>query len=421
VDHVVVVMMENRSFDHYLGSLSLEEGWAIDGLTGEEQNPDLAGSPVGVFPLAEPCQSDPPHGWSSSHQQFAEGANDGFVREHESRVGESQGDWVMGYYRRDRLPVHYALADAFAVPERWFCSVLGPTWPNRFFGHAGTSMGRTGNSLPSSGFTDTTVYRALEEGGEDWRYYYTDVPFIGLLKDHWDGGRVRPVTDFFSAAERGDLPAFTWIDPGFGFNDDHPPHHPGLGQIFLGSIYEALARSPAWERCLLVITYDEHGGFFDHVPPPTTEDDREAEGFDRVGFRVPSLLVGPWVRQGVDATFYDHTSVLAYVCERFGLEPWNRRIAAANSIGSVLDAERMAAGTPLEAPLLPTVTVPEEELGDQCQYGGLHFSKQPELEDWVRENMPETLLIEEQPAIRKALLERALDSGLLGPANLDLG
>ncbi len=391
IDHVIVVMMENRSFDHYLGSLRATEGRdEVDGLTGLESNPDLAGDEVVVFPLEAPCQEDPPHGWASCHSQFAEGQNAGFVTEHESRVGTGQGDWVMGYYQREQLPVHYALADAYALPDRYHCALLGPTWPNRLYGHCGTSNGQADNSFPpTGGFAMKTVYKALEEVGEEWRYYYSDLPWMGLFKDHWDTLRVRPLDDFFLDVERGELPAFTWIDPAFGFSDDHPPHHPGLGQMFLATVYEALARSPVWERCLLVITYDEHGGFYDHVPPGTTDDEFAEQGFSQLGFRVPALVVGPWVRPGVDSTVLSHVSPLKYVCERFGVTPWTDRIAAANSLSVLLDQERMASNTPLEPVVLPAFEVPEEEVGPECQYAVMTLSGQVELADWVGTNQPE--------------------------------
>lgn len=414
VDHVIVVMMENRSFDHYLGALKLVEGREdVDGLTGDEVNLDPDGQEVHPAPLPEPCQEDPPHGWSSSHRQFADGANSGFVTEHAGRTRE-QAAWAMAYLQREDLPIHYALADAYALPDQFFCSVLGPTWPNRLYGQLGTSGGMTGNDRDAAPFAYKSVYQALEEVGQDWRYYYVDVPFIGLLADHWDEARVNMVSDFFADAEAGTLPQLSWVDPGFSFNDDHPPHHPGLGQVFLATIYEALAQSPAWERCLLVITYDEHGGFYDHVPPPTTDDDHIDEGFGQMGFRVPALAVGPWVTQGVDHTVFDNTSVLKYLCERFGMEPWTRRIAAANSIGVLLDRERMEAGEPLAPVVLPSFSVPGDELGDECQYsfrGGR--SGQPELEDFLRETKPEMVKMEGAEQMHEWLLAKARELGVI--------
>jgi phospholipase C len=419
IDHVVVVMMENRSFDHYLGGLTLAGRDDVDGLTGTESNPDAQGVEHTVFPFTEYCQEDPPHGWGDSHSQFNGGAMDGFVLEHEDRVGTEQAAWVMGYYGAEQLPVHWALAQHYCVPDAFFCSVMSSTWPNRFYGQTGTSKGMRGNDPHPDGYDQKSVYQAVAESGHEWNYFYTDVPFIGLLDDHWDEDRIGTIDEFFGKAQRGELPEFTWIDPGFSYNDDHPPHHVILGQLFLALVYEALVQSPNWERTLLVITYDEHGGFYDHVPPPTTDDDHAADGFDQLGFRVPALIVGPWVKQGADHTVYDNTSVLKYVCERFGIEPWTARIAAANSLSGALDLERMESGIPLDAVELPTFEVPEE-VPKECNYDlGLTSTVtatpggQPELEAWVEQHMPWADKRDDIPQTHAHLLELARQYGLL--------
>lgn len=416
IDHVIVVMMENRSFDHYLGSLTLLEGRTdVDGLTGEEVNLNLAGEEVRPFPLPEPCQRDLPHGWSSAHTQFNEGANDGFVQVHERNAGE-QGSWAMGYQTRAELPTHYGLADSFALPDRFFCSVMGPTWPNRLYGQSGTSEGMTGNDEERAPFTMKTVYQAINEVGLEWACYYSDVPFIGLFADHWNAGRMGYIEDFVRDVGRGDLPPFTWLEPGFSFNDDHPPHHAGLGQMLLATIYEAIARSPIWDRVLFVITYDEHGGFYDHVPPPTTEDDYAAEGFNQMGFRIPALAVGPWVRPGVDHTVFDNTSLLRYVCDRFGIEPWTRRIAAANSLGALLDTDRMARGEALIPPILPAFEVPSSEITDACGYNFRHRgSGQPELDRLIARVRPQAMRWDQRAQVMRMLLEQGQELGVIKP------
>lgn len=416
IDHVIVVMMENRSFDHYLGSLKVVEGRDIEGLTGDESNPDPDGNPVTVFHLEENCQEDPPHGWGSSHDQFADGTNQGFCQEHWDRVGPEQGAWAMGYYTRDQLPIHYALADHFCVPDHYFCSVMGPTWPNRLYGQSASSDGEQGNNIDAAPFPQKTIFEAIAEGGLEWRYYYTDVPFVGLYEDHWQTDHIGVVEDFLADAAAGDLPAFTWIDPGFGFNDDHPPHHPGLGQMFLALIYEAVARSPAWDRTLLLITYDEHGGFHDHVPPPTTADERASKGFDQLGFRVPALVCGPWVKQGTVSTVFDNTSILRLVCELFDLPLWNERLEGIASLEDCLDRDRMDRNEPLEPAVLPTFEVPESEITDDCQYEGLrsaYSTGQPELEAFVLANMPEAHRGHEAEAIQARLLAQAREWGLV--------
>ncbi|MDP2315153.1 MAG: alkaline phosphatase family protein [Pseudomonadota bacterium] len=389
IDTIVVVMMENRSFDHYLGSLRLAEGRDdVDGLDATMSNPGSAGDEYPVAPATVDCVADPAHGWGDSHSQFNDGANDGFVREYEDRADAAVLAEVMGYQTRATLPIHYALADSFTVCDRWFCSVMGPTWPNRFYGHAATSDGQKNNDLPSGGaFTFPTVWTKLDEAGVAWRYYYTDVPYIGLFANHFRDDTSGFIEDFLQDAERGTLPAVVWIDPGFTYNDDHPPHHPGLGQEFIAMVYEALARSPQWGRCLLVITYDEHGGFYDHVAPPTTADDLAADGFDQMGFRVPTLLIGPYVRPGVEHTTFDHTSWIKYVCERHGIDPWNARLRAANSIGVALDTDRMARAEAAAPIALPAWDLDEATVGSECAYGS--GPAQPlEIEEFVRRTMP---------------------------------
>lgn len=367
IDTVIVLMMENRSFDHYLGALSLVEGVAVDGLTADMSNMDADGNVYSVTPTEIDCLPDPPHGWDSSHDQFGNGANDGFVRAYVDRQGGENPGEVMNYWTRAALPITYALADAYSVCDRYFCSVMGPTWPNRFFAHAATSDGRTSNDLPTDGgFSFPTIWTKLGEAGVPWRYYYTDVPFIGLFDGHYSDETVALLEEFVDDALDGKLPPVVWIDPGFSFNDDHPPKHPGLGQELIALIYEALAASPQWGRCLLLITYDEHGGFFDHVPPPTTDDDLAADGFDQLGFRVPSLAIGPWVKQGAVSTVFDHTSWIKLVCDLHGIAPWNARVAAATSLAEVLDADRMAAGDALPAVPVPDWDIDESALPAGC-------------------------------------------------------
>lgn len=370
VDTVIMVMMENRSFDHWFGARALLEGRLDeDGLTASMVNYNSAGEPVAPFRAVAPCLSDPPHGWSSSHNQWNEGTNDGFVREY-ARSSGGDGVDVMGYLTRDDLPISWALADAFLNCDRYFCSVMGPTWPNRIYGHAGSNLGMTGNSFPEEGlYSQQTVWKAVEAAGIEWAYYYSDVPFIAVFREHFEASKTKIIDDFFEDAAAGRLPPVVWIDPAFTYNDDHPPKHHALGELFLAQIYEALRASPQWERMLVLYTFDEHGGFFDHVPPPTTEDDYAEQGFDQLGFRVPAVVMGPWVKQGVDSTAYNHTSWLKFICELHEIEPWTTRIAAASSLGLALDTDRMAAGEPLDAPDLPEFSFDESMMDPSCDGG----------------------------------------------------
>jgi phospholipase C len=267
------------------------------------------------------------------------------------------------------VPVSWALADAFTTCDRYFCSVMGPTWPNRMFWHSGDSGGLKVNEFPADGFNWPSIYHRLGDKGIDWRYYYTDLPVLALIDTLDKAGRIWDIPEFLNDAALGRLAPVTYIDPGFALNDDHPPHHPILGQQFIASIYTALANSPQWNNTLLVVTYDEHGGFFDHVSPPkVTGDARAAEGFDQLGFRVPTMIAGPYVKAGhVSSVTYDHCSVLRHIEQHFGLEPCNARTAAASDLSDALDLDALAAGTPRPPAAIPEVVVDESMIGEECR------------------------------------------------------
>lgn len=362
IDTIVVVMMENRSFDHYFGSATFLEGLAVEGLTGRETNPRLDGTPVQVFQMDNLQPADPPHGWDDNHLQWNLGACDGFVRVHEL-VHPGSYDEVMGYHIRDQLPVLYALADNYTNCDQWYCSVMGSTWPNRFYLHAATSNGQQGNSPEAS---ITTLWEVLADAGVSHANYYSDVAWI------W-GGILNPLTsytdsldEFFAAAQAGTLPQYVVIDPNFGLlpggeggNDDHPSHDITLGQIFLGSVYQALANSPQWDRCLLIITYDEHGGFYDHVSPGTMPDERPE--FEQLGFRVPSLVIGPHVRRGcINSNVLDHVSVVSTATRRWGLPALNDRVTQTADVSSAINPDYL--GNPQPPAPIPMLSVSVSEV-----------------------------------------------------------
>lgn len=362
IDTVVVLMMENRSFDHYFGALSLEEGRQVNGLRAEHSNPRLSGEQVRVYRETPGCYADPPHNWNASRAQLNGGRNDGFVKAFEARDPASAAQ-AMGYYGRDDLPVLYTLADGSALCQRWHCSVLGPTWPNRFYLIAAQNNAVKNNDFGADyGFP--TIFDRLRFAGLDFGMYYGNISLTWMVPTDYTG-HYRELSTFFESAAEGTLPAFSLVEPIYGRNDDHPPAHPLAGQLLISSIYDALAKSPQWSRCLFVVTYDEHGGFFDHVAPPKTEDDFADQGFDQLGFRVPSVVMGPYVKQGhVSDTLYDHTSVLAFVERLYGLDPLTSRDAAANDLSDLLDTERIEARAPA-----PPITLPEVQADEAVIYG----------------------------------------------------
>ncbi|HSJ99787.1 MAG TPA: alkaline phosphatase family protein [Kofleriaceae bacterium] len=372
VESIVVLCMENRSFDHYLGALRLAEGrMDVDGLAGGESNPNRAGTPVAVHPLDDYTPEDPPHSWDACHAQWNNGANDGFVREH---AGASEAD-VMGYHVRSQLPVTYALADAGVVCNRWFSACLGPTWPNRFYLHGATSKGRQSNA-PVLGFTSIWS-RLADKGVDGCTNYYSDVAWATGGYGKLVG--LAGIERFFEDAGAGNLPPFSIIDPQFfggGANDDHPDHDIRMGQALIGSVAAALAQSPQWKRTLFVLTYDEHGGFYDHVPPPETLDGDAA--FRRLGFRVPSIVLGPTVRRGcaVDDVF-EHSSVVATATRRFGLEPLNARADAVNDVSPCIDPRRI--DDPLPPPTVPAVSISLSALARRQELARRGPPSHPEL------------------------------------------
>jgi len=222
------------------------------------------------------------------------------------------------------------------------------------------------------------------EAGISWKYYFFGLPFPFLYKSVLEeatdvilGRRslestayVQHIvsTDQFTIdAERGELPQVCYIEPARGIADDHPSLHIQLGQGVIAGLYQTLAQSPQWDKSVFIVTYDEHGGFYDHVPPPTTDDDFVDLGFDRLGFRVPALIAGPYIREGfVDHTTYDHASWIAFVRRLYGLEPLSRRDAAAAPIVNAFDPARVLAGTPRAAPTMPEVVFDPDTFNLGC-------------------------------------------------------
>jgi phospholipase C len=364
--NIVYVMMENRSYDHQLGGRTLL-GLGGDGLVSGMSNPDASGVEIPFFEPALSdaalCIPDPAHSWTSSHDQFSGGTNRGFVTTHQglypTRIDPMQA------LTRAHAPVLWALADEYTTCDRYFCSVMGPTWPNRMFWHTGTSLGMTSNMVPPTPF-ETTLFQRLDAKGIDWRYYYSDLPFVALLGANV-AGHIGNMEDFLSQAATGTLPSFSYVEPAFGFNDDHPPHHPMAAQQFLAMVYTALATSPQWKNTLLVITYDEHGGFFDHVPPPQVTDERAALGFDQLGFRVPTYIVGPYAKAGyVSNVQLEHCSAVRHVIDHFGLDPINERVTASNDFSDGIDQVALAAGAARDPITVPAIELNESDLSSAC-------------------------------------------------------
>jgi phospholipase C len=336
IDHIVVVMMENRSFDHYLGWLPGADGKQA-GLTFT----DASGTAHATHHLTVPygCGfNDPDHSYTGGRTEFNNGACDGWLRAGSNDV------FSIGYFKGPDLGFYGNAARDWTVCDRYFAAIMSSTFPNRIFHHAGQTD-RISNTFDFSELT--TIWDRLAGKGVSHKYYFSDVPFTALwgLK-HLDISK--QISEFYADAKAGTLPAVSFIDPGFigeaipGLaEDEHPLADIRLGQHFLGKVYAAITSSPNWARTALVINYDEWGGFFDHVPPEVAPDPRPDLGTDgtgRRGFRVPCLVISPRARRGAIAhETYDHTSVLKMIEWRHGLSPLSVRDAAARNLAEVLD------------------------------------------------------------------------------------
>lgn len=372
IDHFFVFMQENRSFDHYFGTMP-----GVDGLTASSANPDGAGGSVSAFHATEYCFPDVEHGWDGTHDEWNGGANDGFVTANAPNGGRS-----MGYLDATDLPYYHALFATFAMSDRHFCSMLGPTWVNRMYLASATSFGLVDNMavpddrLDAYGDDPYTVYQQLDAAGASWRVYYSDVatiwgiyPELGFsMIDHF-----RPFTQLAADLAAGDVVDVTYVEPAFydsgsvyERNDEHPPTNPQKGQIWVAARIGEIMNSGAWPRSAIILTYDEHGGFHDHVPPPPA---CEPDGFDmvygdlspvtnfrfdRLGIRVPLTVISPFAKRGyVSHVPTDHTSILRLLQARFGLPAMTRRDANAWPLLDMFDF----AHPDLSVPALPTPTV----------------------------------------------------------------
>jgi phospholipase C len=364
VDTFVVLMMENRSFDHYLGWLPGADGRQA-GLTYT----DALGASFHTHRLAPDFQGcahlDPDHSWEGGRAQLDGGRMDGFLR-------ARSDPFALGYYEEEDLPFLPAAARAFTTYDRFFCSLLGPTYPNREYMHAAQSYGMRNNALPpAEGFPDSTIFQALDRAGLDGRCFYTDVP-VAALWGKAGLARSAQVQQYYERCASGTLPALSFVDPAFEDDgsgtslDEHPHGDVRAGQAFMSDVVHAFMESPQWRRGALFIVYDEWGGFFDHVPPPRVPDARasanSARDFAQMGFRIPAVAVSPWARRGhVDHGVYGFESILSMVEYRFGLPPLGVRDRLAANIARSFDFESKPR---LDPPPLPT---PRHVMSGACE------------------------------------------------------
>jgi len=412
IDTIVILEMENRSFDHYFGSLRLVEGRQdVDGLTADMANLMANGTPLAVGPAGASwiVEPDPPHGRNAALAQWADGAMSGFLTEYEKRTGANAAlelkRQVMGYHVRDELPALYGLADGFTLCDHWHAGMLGPTWPNRFYSHAATSEGLTFNLVPLA--TKTIYTHALAAGLSYGVYHRSPVHFaLTMLDPAPSSYPSQDIEQFFFDAADGTLPNLTVIEPDYSLDDDHPPQDIRLGQILIRSVYEALRRSPQWDRTLFLVFYDENGGFFDHVPPPVPEGEARAE-MRRMGFRVPGLVAGGLVRRGfVLGDTVEHSSVPGLIARVFGLDHVNERARLAGDFVKALDID-MVVDARRPAPItLPPIDIAATRLEAAFRDARWH---QPELERYARERFGRAI---DTPFVQRKKADRYLEHAL---------
>jgi len=364
IEHIVVLMKENHTFDNYFGMLGRGDGFTLD-VHGQpvNSNPDAAGRPVTVHHLTSPWQ--PWHGldqhWNASHLQWNHGANDGFVRTTNSSL-------PMGYWTADELPFYYGLARTFPIGDRYFASCLAQTFPNRRFLQAGTASGLVATRLPNPFEPNPptgTVWDELDRHQISWVNYFVELPEIGLYPRVWidHPSNAHPIAAFYQDCRLGRLSAISLITPDLFVISEGETQDVQAGEAFTASVVDAVLHSPSWPRTMLIVVYDEGGGYYDHVPPPlaVAPDDvppathvppDQPGGYDQLGFRVPCIVVAPFAKAGhVSHVVYDHTSILKTIQHKWNLPPLTRRDAAAADLLDFLDLT----GAPafLQPPPLP--------------------------------------------------------------------
>jgi phospholipase C len=396
IKHVVVLMLENHSFDNFFGMLGRGDGFRL-GADGQPTatNPYANGQIQHAFHMPTTCQlsGQPSQTWYASHTSYDNGAMDGFVRTPvDYGSSTTNGGVAMGYWTGADLPFTYSLAQTFPIGDRWFCSVLGQTFPNRRYVIAGTSAGMTDDVgvsdlslvVPAAG----TIFNVLDKYGISWENYVASFP-LGATPELYPVNDTIPelfhhkaLSAFVSDAAAGKLPSFSFLDPNFTTQSQENPQNIVLGEALLAQVVQAIGASPLWPSTLFILAYDEHGGYYDHVPPPpalapdgtgplVNPGESSYDGFGRYGFRVPSVVVSPYAKRNhVSHVLYDHTSVLATLERKWNLPALTYRDANANDLTDFLDLGAMAAGQPTFATLPPLAAPGDTAAALACSTSG---------------------------------------------------
>lgn len=369
IHHIVVLMLENRAFDHMLGHQRLINP-KVDGLWGNETCPynprNLSEGYVGVsWDASYISNPDPGHNLGEvTKQVFGSNKNrcldgekgcppmDGFVKSYSHRYSKNNknsGSEIMEMFSCENVPTICTLAEEFMIFDHWYSDLPGPTEPNRMFFHSGTSWGSTEavDVLLAKGYPQKTIFDSLYEKGYSWRDYFTDFPtvlFFDRLRSLKYIENFRLIEEFKYDAKFGNLPTYSFIEPRWfksdsdQATDQHPPHPVNWGENLIADIYEAVRNGPKWNNTLFIITYDEHGGFYDHVPTPLNvprPDDHKTPpeqphfDFNRLGLRVPTVFISPWLNKrsvthnpSNKSTYYTHSSFPGTLKDMFELDSY---------------------------------------------------------------------------------------------------
>ncbi len=377
IKHIIIFVQENRSLDNYFGMLDsylANRGFSgtFDGLPKDSAGlftvaiPDHAGNLIKPYHLQTPCHENVPPSWNQSHADVDGGLMDKFLIKAQSTTIDPNGRRAIGYYDWTDLPFYYEAAAQFGTSDRYFSSLLGPTVPNRMYLFTGTSFGHIHSDLwPAGGWTQPTIFQRLREAGISFRYYFQDDSVFLAQFNDWpiDRSFVYPITSYFTDVQTpANLPQVIFIEHGERINtDEHPNNNVQNGAAVVASTVNALMQSPSWKESVYVLTYDEGGGMYDHVAPAAmTVPDNIAPikisgdapgGFDQSGFRVPIIVMSPFSRAHfISHTVRDHTALLKFIEERFGIAPLAARDAASPSMWEFLN---LSSATFLTPPALP--------------------------------------------------------------------
>ncbi len=347
IEHIVIVMQENHSYDSYLGMLRRGDGFTLDS-SGRptHTNRDSHGRVMRSFHMSTTCQADSlSQNWNSMHTQWDNGRMDGFVR-------SPSGPAAMGYWDSSDLPFYYSLASTFPLCDRWFASCFGQTFPNRRFLLCGSALGtiRTGLDLnvPTPRFG--TIFDALSRNNISWRDYATTLASVLLFPPVFDAHRanIGHIDEFFRDAAAGHLPSVSFVESNDSTQTEENPQDVSLGEGFTAKVVNAVMQSPTWPKTVLLFCYDEHGGYYDHVAPPTAiapddiaprlkADDAPGD-YTRYGFRVPAVVVSPYARPDyVSHVVRDHTAILSFIEHKWNLPALSRRDGASDHLLDTLD------------------------------------------------------------------------------------